>query len=176
MKHSFVRCAYASVLLLFTMSAYADIDSGFVDSAEVVSATPLYETVRIARPVEECWTERVVYREPARRSYGGALTGGIIGGVIGHQFGHGRGRRAMTLAGTLVGAAIGSENDRYRPAHAYSVRERRCEIIDQYETEERLIGYRVKYRINGQTFVTRTREHPGRRLAVRIAVEPVGDY
>ncbi len=174
MKHLFLRLICASALLLSVSAPYAGLNGGFIDSAKVLSATPIYQTVRISRPVEECWNERVVYHEPARHSHAGTIAGGIIGGVIGNQLGHhGHHRQALTVAGTLIGAAIGSDSDVYRPASRYATRERRCELVEHYEEEERLVGYRVTYRFNGQTFVTRTREHPGQRIAVRIAVEPV---
>jgi hypothetical protein len=31
----------------------------YVDTAEVIQAEPLYQPVQVARPVNECWTERV---------------------------------------------------------------------------------------------------------------------
>ena len=39
--------------------------------------------------------------------------------------------------------------------------------------EQELVGYRVKYRYKGRTFVTRTAEHPGDRIAVGVNVEPL---
>jgi uncharacterized protein YcfJ len=154
--------------------AAADWDRGFDDTARVISATPVYETVRVYRPVEECWNERIVRRAPGSRV--GTVAGAVVGGVVGNQVGHRRNRAATTVAGTLLGAAIGRSVSRYRDEPRYVTEERRCELVDNYETEERLAGYRVKYRYNGRTFVTRTRDHPGKRIPVRIGVHPVEDY
>ena len=154
--------------------AGAEWHSGYVDTARVVSATPIYKTVRVYRPVEECWSERVV--RPGYRSRTPTIAGAIVGGVIGNQFGKGSGNTAMTVAGSLLGASIGRDAGRYHGGHGYVTRERRCETVDHYDSEEQLVGYRVKYRYKGQTFVTRTREHPGKRIPVRIDVEPVEDY
>ena len=83
------------------------------DYAQVISAQPIYSSVRVGSPRQECWDERVVYREPARNNgyqsndAAGALIGGILGGVAGHQFGGGSGRNGSTLA------ALGLP---YRPA------------------------------------------------------------
>jgi uncharacterized protein YcfJ len=147
----------------------------YADTAKVISATPIYETVRVSRPVEECWTERRVQPAGGSGRAAGTLAGGIVGGLIGNQFGHGSGRAAMTVAGTLIGASVGHELSRdVRPARV--VREERCERVGRYRSEERLVGYRVEYRYQGRTFVTRTDEHPGRRIPVRVAVEPVRSY
>ena len=151
----------------------ADWNRGFSDTARVVSATPVYETIRVNRPVEECWNERIVRRSRASRA--GTIAGAVVGGVVGNQVGHGRDRAAATLAGSLLGAAIGRGISR-RNEPRYVTEERRCELVDSFETEERLVGYRVKYRYHGRTFVTRTREHPGERIPVRIGVRPVRDY
>jgi len=172
-----------SVVLMFALvavSASTGVSArhagGFVDYARVISATPVYETVDVAVPVEECWTERVVHRPGYHRPHAGALAGGIIGGVLGNQVGDGRGRTAATVAGTLLGASIGRELAHQGHGRPYVTRERHCEWVDRYETEERLVGYRVEYRYEGQTFVTHTDEHPGRRIAVRVDVEPIDRY
>jgi uncharacterized protein YcfJ len=163
--------------LLATTEAFARPHERFVDTARVVSATPIYETVRVSRPVKECWNERVVHRGVHRAdSLTGTLAGGILGGVIGNQFGRGDGRTAMTVAGTLLGASIGNDISRHDRGRRYVTEERRCELRDRYEYEEQLVGYRVEYRYKGQTLVTRTREHPGRRIPVRVAVEAVETY
>ena len=54
---------------------------GYVDSAEVVQAQPLYRSVQVPVPARECWTERVVQGGNARGAYAGPLVGGVIGGV-----------------------------------------------------------------------------------------------
>lgn len=43
---------------------------------------------------------------------------------------------------------------------------------DRREYREEHVGYRVKFRYNGQTFWTRTHRHPGDRIPVRVSVEP----
>lgn len=76
-------------------------------------------------------TQRVVYREPARRAprydstpnyraaapapaprqpnYVGIGTGAVIGGLIGNQVGGGNGKKLATLAGIIGGGYIGNE-------------------------------------------------------------------
>ena len=154
-------------------AAYADVHRlGYVDSARVVWAEPIYETVEVSRPVRECWTERVVRRGRRQNSYTGAIAGGIIGGVLGNRIGRGDGRTVLTVAGSLLGASIGHDLSA-RPGRPRISRKERCEIVEHYDEEEQIVGYRVKYRYKGKTFFTRTREHPGRRIRVRVNVDPV---
>ena len=122
---------------------------GYVDTAEVIQVEPLYQAVQIARPVNECWTERVARRNPGQGVYAGPVVGGILGGVLGNQLIRGRGR----------------------PPAMASVR--RCRTVKRYEPRQQLIGYRVDYRYEGQTFTTRTRGNPGRFIRVRVDVDPV---
>ncbi len=154
--------------------AFARHGSDNIHYARVVSATPIYETIEINRPTQECWDERVVQRR--HRPHAGTLAGGILGGVIGNQFGHGGGRAAMTVAGTLIGASIGRDISRGHRARDYVTYERRCETVDRYETEEQVVGYDVRYRYKGEIYMTRTDEHPGKRIPIEVSVKPVNYY
>ena len=146
---------------------------GYVDTAEVIQAEPLYEPVQIARPVNECWMERVTYSNPGHNAYAGPVAGGIIGGVLGSQLAGGRGKTPLTVAGALVGASIGKRlgTTSYRPPATAHVR--RCATVNRYEQRQQVVGYRVDYRYEGQTFTTRTHRHPGRFIRVRVNVDPV---
>jgi uncharacterized protein YcfJ len=146
---------------------------GYVDTAEVIQAEPLYQVAQVARPVNECWTETVTQRNPRQGAYAGAVVGGIIGGVLGNQLVRGRGRTPMTVAGSMVGAAIGQGFSApfQRPPTPANVR--RCRTVNRYEPRQQLVGYRVHYRYEGQTFTTRTRGYPGRFIRVRVDVDPV---
>jgi uncharacterized protein YcfJ len=150
----------------------ADREADYVDTAPVVSATPIYETVRTARPEKECWNEPVEHRSGGDTT-GGALAGGIVGGVIGNQFGRGAGKAAMTVVGGVVGATIGQDLSRREPEHRYVADERHCQTVERATNERRIVGYQVKYRYQGQILTTRTAEDPGDRIPLRVAVEPV---
>jgi uncharacterized protein YcfJ len=154
-------------------SAAAVSGHGFIGKARVVEATPLYETVEVAHPVTECWTERVTRNNHGHGSYIAPIAGGIVGGVVGHQFGKGRGKTALTVAGTLLGASLGHgySSSHHRPRSTVEYVER-CESVDRYEQQQQLVGYRVKYRYEGQTYYTETAEHPGKHIPVRVRVSP----
>ena len=158
---------------VLTFSGAAVSGHGFIGKARVVEATPLYETVEVAHPVRECWTERVTRSHRNHGSYIAPIAGGIVGGVLGHQFGGGRGKTALTVAGTLLGASLGQGYNRspQRPRSTVEYVER-CETVDRYEQQQQRVGYRVKYRYEGQTYYTETSEHPGKFIPVRVRVSP----
>ena len=173
MNRMTTAAAFGLIAVSVSATALARHGEGFYDTAKVVWAEPVYETVEVSRPVEECWTERVAVGHRHSGSYTGTIAGGIVGGVVGHQFGRGRGKTALTVAGTLLGASIGHDLS-HRPARGYRVvEEEHCELVEQVEYQEELIGYRVKYRYKGQTFFTRTDQHPGKRIRIRVDVDPV---
>jgi len=167
-------------MMAFTLAASALACSGaavsgqdFVDQARVIKADPLYETIQVARPVTECWTERVTRHDPRRGAYIAPIAGGILGGVVGHQFGKGRGKTALTVAGTLLGASLGRgySTAQHRPRPRVE-NVQQCKTVNRYERAQHLVGYRVKYSYEGQTHYTQTTEHPGEFIPVRVRVSP----
>lgn len=167
------RIAIGLLGLSLIGSASARHGGGYYDKAKVTDVSPIYETIQVSYPEKQCWDERVLRRSSGHRSYTGTIVGGIVGGVVGHQIGNGRGRDVATVAGTLLGASIGHDLSHRRPSYR-SVTTRHCEVVERYEEEERLVGYRVEYRYKGRKFVTRTDEHPGKWIRVEVDVEPVG--
>lgn len=171
MKHSI--STVAAGISLLTFAGIAAAEHGFIDKARVIHAEALYETVEVAHPVTECWDERVTRRNVNPGNYIAPIAGGLVGGLVGHQFGNGRGKTALTIVGTLLGASVGHEVGRSHHRHHPRVETvRRCETVDRYEQQQQLSGYRVKYRYEGQTYYTRTAEHPGKFIPVRVKVSP----
>lgn len=162
-----------SGLATLALSGAAMAGHGFIGKAKVVHSEPLYETVEVSVPVTECWTERVTRENYNHGRYLAPIAGGIVGGVVGHQFGKGRGKTALTVAGTLLGAGVGHKLGGTHRVHRPVVENvRRCETVDRYEQEQQLVGYRVKYRYEGQEYYTRTDSHPGKFIPVRVRVTP----
>ena len=56
----------------------------FIDTAQVLSSTPIYES--ISEPRREC-TKESVQVAPKERSVSGAVVGGVAGGLLGSQVG-----------------------------------------------------------------------------------------
>jgi uncharacterized protein YcfJ len=174
-----------SIFLGLATNAPASHNS-YEDYARVISAKPIYETVEVILPHEECWTEQTYghsdyprHRHAHNDSYTAPLAGALLGGVIGNQFGGGDGKTALTVGGALLGAAIGDDiadsREYYRPSGLYHSPQsiRRCETVDHRETREEVIGYRVKYRYKGETYYTRMERDPGDTLRVRVSVRPI---
>lgn len=158
-------------LALTCLPAWAGHKEPGYDYAKVVSATPVYETVR--HPVDEqvCWEEQVWRPEP--HSVAPTVLGAIVGGVVGHQFGGGHGKTALTVAGAVIGGSIGHQvSHRDNPGGQYPVAQTRCEIQRNWRTEERLAAWDVTYKYRGSIYYTRMLEEPGRKIRVRVQVEP----
>lgn len=153
---------------------------GYFAHAQVVRVEPIIRMVTVATPRRECWDEKVRHIQHHGTKGSGSYTpmavGGIVGGVVGNQFGGGRGKDILTVAGALLGASIGRDMARPHPhgQRVYTTTERRCEVLDEYYEEERIEGYRVTYRYKGKRFETRTDHHPGKRIRIKVQVEPVG--
>ena len=187
MKTQQKLAALASAAMLFgtTATALADHDNrGYdrddraqYDYAKVISTQPLVNYVTGKTPVRECWEETQHYtvdRHAGGRT-GGTILGAVIGGVIGHQFGSGRGNDAATIAGSLIGAAVGNDAATKRHPHGVEQHSRpveRCRTSYREHREERIDGYRVTYRYNGQKYVTEMPYDPGKTIRVRVDVRP----
>ena len=84
-------------------NAYA---ADFVDTAPVVSATPIIE--RVSEPRQECYTESAAApQKPQQRNIVAPILGGVAGALLGRQVGHGNGRDVATAVGAGVGAMAG---------------------------------------------------------------------
>ena len=150
-----LAAAASAALLGATMTANA------TQYANVVSATPVTNSVAVPR--QDCvQSERLVQAQP---SGAGALIGAIAGGVIGNQFGHGFGRAAATGVGAVAGSAIGN-NVEANANPPQSVPVQHCRTVNAYES--RVVGYDVVYEYNGQRYTTRLPHDPGPRLAIDI--------
>jgi len=148
---------------------------GYYDYAPVLRATPLTEVVRVKEPREVCWTEHVTHTRP-RRHHGSVtpeIVGGIIGGVVGNQFGSGRGKDIATVAGAVLGGSLAHDMKRRRGRvyDSYTEPVERCRLEHDYYEQERVVGYDVKYRYNGQIYRARMERDPGDSVRVRVNVQ-----
>ncbi|TNV21997.1 glycine zipper 2TM domain-containing protein [Buttiauxella sp. B2] len=131
--------------------------------AQVVSATPIKETVKTPR--QECRNVAVTHRRPVQdenRIVGSAL-GAIAGGVIGHQFGGGRGKDVATVAGALGGGYAGNQvQGSMQERDTYTTTQQKCTTI--YDKSEKMLGYDVTYRIGDQQGKIRMDKDPGTQI------------
>ena len=165
--------------IAFAMLIAGDAYASNVKYATVVDSTPIFKTVRVTIPRQECWEEEVAYSnryDDKYRGSGGAIVGGVIGGALGHAVGHKKRNKQMgTLVGVVLGATIGNayaSQRRHDSQTSYGALQR-CEMIEETSTEERIVGYNVRYRYSNVTYSTRTDTDPGDTIKVRVAVTPI---
>ncbi|WMY72817.1 glycine zipper 2TM domain-containing protein [Buttiauxella selenatireducens] len=131
--------------------------------AQVVSATPIKETVKTPR--KECQNVTVTHRRPVQdenRIIGSAL-GAVAGGVIGHQFGGGRGKDVATVVGALGGGYAGNQvQGNMQDRDTYTTTEQKCKTV--YDKSEKMLGYDVTYRIGDQQGKIRMDKDPGEQI------------
>lgn len=148
-----------------------------VEYAKVLEAKPIYKTVRVNTPRQECWTEEVAHQEPQKgQNLGGTLLGGLIGGAVGNQVYRGRDNRTAIATGAVLGAVIGnsaSRNSNRNSGQYYVTYEERCRTVNDSHDEVRLEGYDVRYLYNGRIYQTRTPTDPGERIRVNVSVSPI---
>lgn len=165
----------AAPFIAMAMVAHAESGQGIIDEATVLDADPVYRTVRINEPVEECWDEPV--QVPANNGYEShtpKIVGALVGAAVGNEFGKGRGKDLATVAGAVLGGSIGRDvQANSRSNNSRVVYEQRCEMVDRYRTEERLVGYDVTYRYHGNVFSAFTDHDPGQVITVSVSVQPV---
>ncbi|GMR06551.1 MAG: glycine zipper 2TM domain-containing protein [Gammaproteobacteria bacterium] len=188
---------YATLKILAIFSAivivsparadYQESSDTYFDQAKVLSAVPVYRTVRVSTPRRECRQVPVTYsdRGHGSKSYKSAtpiVLGSIVGAAIGNQFGHGTGKTVGTIAGGILGGSVArdaqsrygnqSRGHDYGYGHSSSRTTTRCDTYEDYRNEERIDGYSVKYRYNGRVYQTRTDTDPGKRMQVKVSVVP----
>jgi uncharacterized protein YcfJ len=150
--------------------------SAHYEYGRVIKAKPIYETRVTSTPRQSCWQEQVTtHRQSGSNSSTGTIVGGIIGAAVGHELGHKkRNKQIGAVAGAVLGSSIGYDLTRgkrhSRPVH--STRER-CETVYDEHSDRVVVGYRVKYRYNGQIYRTRMDRHPGDRIKLKVSVTPV---
>ena len=163
----------AATLLVFPASALAGTE---YDWAPVTGVTPVYETVTLVEPYEQCRNERVAYSN-GRGSATPPILGAIIGGALGNAVGHKkRNKQVGVVVGALLGGSIGADIARRNRGYGHTSyhTQRRCHVVEQTRREERLTGYDVTYEYGGTTYRTRMQRDPGDSVRVRVRVTPVG--
>lgn len=149
----------------------------FVDTAPVISATPIIE--RVSDPRQECWTETSAANAPAQGPgrYVAPVLGAVVGGLLGSMVGSGNGRVAAGAAGAAIGAMAGNAVGNDYGASAQPAQ--RCRTVDN--GREVVKGYQVVYRYNGRDVATTLPYDPGRTVRVGTGIiddgaGSAGDY
>lgn len=131
--------------------------------AQVVSATPIKETVKTPR--QECRNVTVTHRRPVQDEHRltGSVLGAVAGGVLGHQFGGGRGKDVATVVGALGGGYAGNQiQGTMQERDTYTTTQQRCKTV--YDKSEKMLGYDVTYKIGDQQGKIRMDRDPGTQI------------
>ena len=169
-----LRIIVGFVVAAGVINAYGYTSNSNLVEAPVVSAYPVYKTVEINNPVQQCWEEAVSVPRNSYRSRTPEILGAIVGAGVGRLFGSGRGQDVATVAGAVLGGSIGrDQKNKYNQKNASVRYEERCRMVDNFHHEERLDGYDVTYEYDGTTYRTHTRSDPGKTITVSISVIPV---
>ncbi|HFZ8995926.1 TPA: glycine zipper 2TM domain-containing protein [Citrobacter freundii] len=131
--------------------------------AQVVSATPIKETIKTPR--KECRNVTVTHRKPVQdeNRITGSVLGAVAGGVIGHQFGNGRGKDVATVVGALGGGYAGHQiQGSMQESDTYTTTQQRCQTV--YDKSEKMLGYDVTYKIGDQQGKIRMDNDPGKQI------------
>jgi uncharacterized protein YcfJ len=130
--------------------------------ARVIESRPVYEA---SNARQECWNPRAGHyeelRAPEKTDIGkGAAVGAVAGGVLGHQVDSGTG----TAAGAILGGILGHQVERRRDRDEQTDLDRsRCRVVGDSGSGA-VLGYDVRYEIDGREYVTRMNSDPGSRL------------
>lgn len=170
--------AVFSVSLGLALGSEAGLAQTSFETAQVLSANPIYQVVEVATPQEQCWEEEIAVEQYSRRRASGTpvLVSTVIGGAIGNAVGHNKSnKRVGAVLGAMLGHSIGRDIMRQNAQPEYREYEtvQRCKTVYQQHEEERLVGYQVTYLYNGAEYSVRTESDPGDEIRVRVNVEPV---
>lgn len=134
--------------------------------AEVVNVEPLKEKIR--KPRQECHDEVVTHKRPVKdeNRIAGTAIGAVVGGLLGNQVGGGNGKKIATVAGAAAGGYAGNKTQEHmQDGDTYTTTEQRCKTVT--DTEEKVSGYEVRYRLKGKEGTVRMDRDPGDRIPVR---------
>ena len=157
------------------------------DYAKVVNVDPVYETYQVNHPVEKCYDKRVPVKKHSQyrnSSYTNEIIGGVIGGAIGNRVGKrggGSARDVATVVGAVLGASVAHDLER-KNTRRHSTNDynnsgykvvQHCELHDSYQSKREIVGYNVAYKYHGNVYYTKLDRHPGHKIKVKVAVNPV---
>jgi uncharacterized protein YcfJ len=167
-----MRCMILSAALLVPVSLAQAQGSMYIE-APVVHTEPIVELVTRRIPHEYCRNEQVKVVTSGAHSATPGLLGAVIGGVVGGAAGSDSRYQPVTAgAGALLGASIGTDYARRQSSRTYYVEEPRCYTEVELRDMERVVGYRVGYEYQGNTYYTRIASAPGSTIRLRVDVSP----
>ncbi len=146
-------------------ATYTLVDRG-PEFAEVLNVEPVTETIKTPREV--CKEVTVTRQKPVQDQHriAGTAVGAVVGGLLGNQVGGGTGKKIATVAGAVGGGYAGNQvQERMQANDTYTTTETRCNTVT--DTHDKVVGYKVKYDLDGKISTVRMDRDPGNRIPVQ---------
>ncbi|OHC25718.1 MAG: hypothetical protein A2Y50_11890 [Pseudomonadales bacterium RIFCSPLOWO2_12_59_9] len=134
--------------------------------AEVLAVKPVKESIKT--PSEVCEEVAVTRQKPVQDQHqiAGTAIGAVVGGLLGNQVGSGSGKKLATVAGAVGGGYAGNKVQENMQANStYTTTETRCKTVT--DVSEKLVGYDVKYELDGKVGRVRMASDPGATIPVK---------
>lgn len=134
--------------------------------AEVLAVKPINETIKTPRQV--CQDVTVTRQKPVKDQHqiAGTAIGAVVGGLLGNQVGGGTGKKIATVAGAVGGGYAGNKvQENMQAGDTYTTTETRCDTVT--DVSKKLVGYDVKYQLDGKEGQVRMASDPGSRIPVK---------
>jgi uncharacterized protein YcfJ len=139
---------------------------GGPEYAEVLAVKPVNETIKTPRQV--CEDVTVTRQKPVKDQHqiAGTAIGAVVGGLLGNQVGGGTGKKIATVAGAVGGGYAGNKvQENMQAGDTYTTTETRCDTVT--DVSKKLVGYDVKYLLDGKEGQVRMASDPGSRIPVK---------
>ncbi|WP_293759655.1 glycine zipper 2TM domain-containing protein [uncultured Aquitalea sp.] len=134
--------------------------------AKVLSVKAITEPVTGSKEV--CRPEQVTRQAPVQdeNRVAGTVLGSVLGGVLGNQVGGGNGKKIATVVGAVAGGYAGNQvQQRMQQNDTVTATENRCN--NEETRSEKVVGYQVRYSLDGKTGSVRMDHKPGKRIPAR---------
>ncbi|WP_144410124.1 glycine zipper 2TM domain-containing protein [Chromobacterium vaccinii] len=127
--------------------------------AKILGVTPIREAG--TEPKQVCHQEQVVHQAPVQdeNRIAGSVLGGVVGGLLGNQVGGGNGKKAATVIGALAGGYAGNRVQEGMQQRDQVTGTRTICNTEETKTEK-IVGYNVRYSLDGKTGTVRMDEKP----------------
>jgi uncharacterized protein YcfJ len=146
-------------------ATYTLVDRG-PHFAEVLAVEPIKETIETPREV--CRDVTVTRQRPVQDTnrIAGTAVGAVVGGLLGNQVGGGNGKKIATVVGAVGGGYAGNQmQGRMQANDTYTTTETRCNTVT--DSHDKVVGYDVKYDLDGEVGQVRMDRDPGERIPFR---------
>ena len=134
--------------------------------AEVIAVKEITDTV--VTPHQRCEDVQVQHQAPVKDEHriAGTVVGGLAGGLLGSVVGAGKGKTLATVAGAAAGGYAGNQVQKnMQQKDTITSTDHRCQTLNQ--KSQKVVGYKVTYRLDGKEGVIRTSSKPGPTLPVK---------